>query len=530
MGWANFNLGDIGQSQKFADNALEWINEKNLPQLQVDALILKGISASYLKEFDVAETSLNKALDIRQKLGDNDDIAEIYYNLGFMEIENNNFKKALSYFLQSYSMLKESKNDIYLSWCLSGLGRTYLKLGDLSNAEKYLSLAQSKARGMSLKELVLILYLAQQELFEANHNSVEALHFSKLAYALQDSLHRSDVAKRFAALQHSDQITILDKNIQSLKQEKDFAAERILFQTRVIIAFIGLVLVIGIVAMLYARLYRRSKRLHEAVNIQKEALENQTNYINQLNRNLEGMVAEKTADLQHTNQELIKQNNDLLQFSYTVSHNLRGPVARLLGITNIIQYSKSVDDQNQMIDYIRKASKDLDNTLGDLSKIIDIKNDLYQNNEWVSLKEEWQRSQSLLSDVIKDDFQISAAFEEPDKIFTIRAFIQSLFYNLTSNAIKYRSVARKLELAASSRIENGMVVIEVKDNGVGIDIDKHKDSVFKLFKRFHTHVEGRGLGLYLIKSQVEALNGTIDVYSKIDEGTLFRVILPNVVK
>src|SRR5262249_22732570 len=147
---------------------------------------------------------------------------------------------------------------------------------------------------MSLKELVLIIYLAQQDLFEAKHNPDEALRFSKLAYRLQDSLHRSDVRKRFAALQHSDEITILDKSIRTLKQEKDSASERIVFQARLIILFVVLALIIGIVAVLYARFYRRLKRLHGHLNKQKEELEFQANYISQLNRNLEGMVAEKT--------------------------------------------------------------------------------------------------------------------------------------------------------------------------------------------------------------------------------------------
>jgi sensor histidine kinase regulating citrate/malate metabolism len=75
-------------------------------------------------------------------------------------------------------------------------------------------------------------------------------------------------------------------------------------------------------------------------------------------------------------------------------------------------------------------------------------------------------------------------------------------------------------------LEEGKLIIEIKDNGLGIDVEKHKDSIFKLFKRFHTHVEDRGLGLYLIKSQIEALSGSFEIQSVVNQGTTVRLSIP----
>jgi signal transduction histidine kinase len=104
--------------------------------------------------------------------------------------------------------------------------------------------------------------------------------------------------------------------------------------------------------------------------------------------------------------------------------------------------------------------------------------------------------------------------------------LQSTFYNLLSNAIKFKSPDRKLIVSATSKRVNGHAIIEVRDNGLGFDTKLYQEKLFKLYKRFHSHVEGRGIGLYLIKAQIEALHGTIAAESRPGEGSLFRVTLP----
>ena len=122
-------------------------------------------------------------------------------------------------------------------------------------------------------------------------------------------------------------------------------------------------------------------------------------------------------------------------------------------------------------------------------------------------------------------FVINLDFRCPE-IFSIKAYINSILYNLISNAIQYRSLDRKLIINISSYCKLDMVIIEISDNGIGIDLERYRDDLFKLYKRFHSHIEGKGLGLYIVKQQVEKLNGSIEVESQPDKGTRFIVSLP----
>ena len=104
--------------------------------------------------------------------------------------------------------------------------------------------------------------------------------------------------------------------------------------------------------------------------------------------------------------------------------------------------------------------------------------------------------------------------------------IHSILYNLITNSIKYRSEDQPPVIEISTQEDNDNFILTVKDNGLGIDLNTHKDNVFKLYKRFHRHIEGRGLGLYLVKLQSEALGGTVHVESELNKFTKFTLNLP----
>nr|WP_236676273.1 ATP-binding protein [Chryseolinea lacunae] len=114
-------------------------------------------------------------------------------------------------------------------------------------------------------------------------------------------------------------------------------------------------------------------------------------------------------------------------------------------------------------------------------------------------------------------------FKEAPFVYTIRPFLHSILYNLASNAIRYRSPQRPLLLDVKTTLHRGSIRIAVSDNGLGINLDQFGKNLFGMYKRFHTHVEGRGLGLYLVKTQVEALQGTIVAESELNKGTTFTI-------
>ncbi len=257
---------------------------------------------------------------------------------------------------------------------------------------------------------------------------------------------------------------------------------------------------------------------HHEIERQKAELENK-------NVELERSLDDKSKDLLQTNQQLVSQNNGLQQFSYTVSHNLRGPVASMLGLINIHRLSTDDDDKASIFSQLEKSVLSLETVITDLNKIIDIRRDTFNINEKVSLENEVKQIiQSLHVYIKENDVRINLDFKHPE-IISIKAYINSILYNLISNAIQYRSPDRKLIINISSYWKSDMVIIEVSDNGIGIDLDRFSDDLFKLYKRFHTHIEGKGLGLFIVKQQVEKLNGTIEVESQPDKGTRFIVSL-----
>ncbi|MGE0772036.1 MAG: ATP-binding protein [Cyclobacteriaceae bacterium] len=261
------------------------------------------------------------------------------------------------------------------------------------------------------------------------------------------------------------------------------------------------------------------EKANRMIHDQNEKLET---YAKQLSR----LVEEKSGDLQKSNEELIKSNNELRQFSFTVSHNLRGPVARLLGLTNLLNAGMNQQELPRLVDYIRKSASELDGILSDLTHIIDIRSELYRVKERINIAAEWQRCVSLMQDYLPADARIETVFDE-EVVYGIKPMFGSIMLNLLTNSIKYRSSERSLVIHLTSRANQiGQTVVEVRDNGTGFDLASHQENVFKLYKRFHTHVNGKGLGLYLVKNQIEIMGGRVEVESEPDKGALFRLVFP----
>lgn len=257
---------------------------------------------------------------------------------------------------------------------------------------------------------------------------------------------------------------------------------------------------------------------HHEIELQKEELEKK-------NVLLEESLDAKSKDLLNTNQQLVIQNHELQQFSYTISHNLRGPLASMLGLINIYHLSTDVTDKASIFSLLEKSVLSLETVVLDLNKIIDFRRDKFNITEKVKLEAEVNLIIQSLNVFIKENEVSLNVNLQAKEIVSIKAYINSILYNLISNAIQYRSPDRKLKIEISSYRNVDYVVIEVADNGLGIDLDRFRGDLFKLYKRFHNHIEGKGLGLYIVKQQVEKLNGRIEVESRLDRGTRFSVFL-----
>lgn len=271
----------------------------------------------------------------------------------------------------------------------------------------------------------------------------------------------------------------------------------------------------------------KNEELIKNLNQANQVIHQQQDLLALENIQLSRDLMEKNNQLTETNEELVRHNNELLQFSYTVSHNLRGPVASLGGLINLFNQQTLNPENKELLDHLNKSLQSLESTIRDLSHIIDIRNNLSRIRQKIILVDELHQVKVLLEKEIFDHHvQIDVDFSSASEIYAVKHMIDSILYNLISNAIKYRSPDRKPHIKIISAKANGQFILSVEDNGLGLDVATYKEKLFGLYKRFHTHTDGRGLGLFLVKLQTQSMGGTIDVSSKIGKGSTFTITLP----
>jgi len=225
---------------------------------------------------------------------------------------------------------------------------------------------------------------------------------------------------------------------------------------------------------------------------------------------------------------LEKNNKNLQQFNFIVSHNLRSPVANILGLTNM--FNRQVTDaqiKQELIQNLQKSAQNLDSILLDLNQILSVRSEINTLKEMIYFAEIITNIKTSIHEQInKSKATFNLNFSAAPAIVTIKSYLHSIMHNLITNAIKYQSPERLPVIYIYTELTGNFICLTVQDNGLGIDLEKEKNHLFGLYKRFHLHVDGKGLGLHLVKAQTEALGGKIEVQSQVGIGSAFKVFFP----
>lgn len=254
-----------------------------------------------------------------------------------------------------------------------------------------------------------------------------------------------------------------------------------------------------------------NSRLYEASKIDKEKL------------------AVINSELNEKNEELQKINIDLDNFIYIASHDLKSPVSNIEGLLSTL--SEMVNGENSSKEEINSILKMMDysidrflNTLNDLTTITKIQKDIEQEiPEKVNILELIDDIKMLNGDLIANTgARIVVDFDSFREISFSRKNLKSILFNLITNALKYRSPDRKPEIRISLEKNGTFLLLKVKDNGLGLEANKQK-KLFSMFQRFHDHVEGTGIGLYLVKRIITNAGGKVEVESQLNVGSTFTV-------
>ncbi|WP_179319660.1 sensor histidine kinase [Winogradskyella helgolandensis] len=232
------------------------------------------------------------------------------------------------------------------------------------------------------------------------------------------------------------------------------------------------------------------------------------------------------AQLKKNLQLITSQNKRLYSFTHIVSHNLNTHIGNLKNILEFYDEAKEESEKKELIGHLKSISESLTTTIDDLDDIISIKSktNLNEFNEHIYLHRCINKiSESLTLDCTKNGVTIHNALRQDETLYTNRSYLESVFYNIISNGIKYADSNKKSQIVIQSIHTKDTIKILISDNGIGIDTAKFKDQLFDMYQTFHgtDRKDSRGIGLYITKTQVEALNGEIELESKLNEGTAF---------
>jgi signal transduction histidine kinase len=219
-----------------------------------------------------------------------------------------------------------------------------------------------------------------------------------------------------------------------------------------------------------------------------------------------------------------EQNKRLLNFSYIVSHNLRSHTSNITSIIDLIATSESKDEIEQMVQLLKTVSNSLNETMLNLNEVVNIQTNIRLLTEDLNLQEYVDKAIKVLSDQITAKKALVETDIAADAVVHYNpAYLESILYNLISNAIRYSSPERKPIITISLIEEGGNKMLQVADNGIGIDLERNRNKIFGMYKTFTTNKDSKGIGLFITKNQIEAMGGQIIVESEVNQGTIFKI-------
>jgi PAS domain S-box-containing protein len=218
------------------------------------------------------------------------------------------------------------------------------------------------------------------------------------------------------------------------------------------------------------------------------------------------------------------QNDRLLNFAHIVSHNLRSHTGNMKMLTDMIILENDEEEKNRMLQMLNENSGNILETLDYLNEVVKVHNGAGINKVSLNLKQAVQRVLDILSaSITKIEAVVTVAIPDDYFVQFQPAYLESVIMNLVSNALKYNHPDRQPTISITAEQVEQQILFKVEDNGQGIDLSLHGDKLFGMYKTFHTHPDARGMGLYLVKNQVEAMGGNISAESKPGYGTTFTV-------
>jgi signal transduction histidine kinase len=574
LGQYNADVGDYEKALKYHFQSLK-IKETVGDKTGI-AVSYNNIGNIYLRigNTDKALEYCFKGLAMREALNEREWIASSENNIALIYDKMGQGDKALSYYNSALKGFRETGTLRGITYTCNDLAKFYIREKNYADAYRYLKEGLATAEIMKSTERMADLNVTSAMYQNKMGHYALAVHHAHTAVKLAKEAGLLEYARaaikeiaisafmnkefKHAYLaeikfnQLTDSIQKKAKIERALQEEYKFQAEKTkaeqeqkeqLYQSLtekqrwMLYAALAVLLGVAIVAYALYRSARIKKNASDLLRMQRNELASKNSVIEQQNRllheaknQLEQNIELRTHDLKLANQELVNQNLQLEQFTFMTAHNLRGPVARLIGLGSLYDIQNPAEPFNtEVIRRIKQSSSDLDEVIRDMTAILRTKSGIADNFSQLSLRDMVSKVLLQLDQDIKDkNISVFNDLEEPFAISGVPAYVQSIFYNILSNSVKYcETFGSKIRISAAHAEHH--IKIYFEDSGVGFDADANRDKLFRPFTRFSTVKEGKGLGLYQIKIQMESMRGCVEIESRKNEGTKVILTFPNTI-
>ncbi|MGO4920853.1 PAS domain S-box protein [Maribacter spongiicola] len=235
-------------------------------------------------------------------------------------------------------------------------------------------------------------------------------------------------------------------------------------------------------------------------------------------------LKEKEKELRNIINIASVQNKKLLNFAHIVSHNLRSHSANFSMLLSFLDTEKDEEEKNNIISMLTTASNNLLETLDNLNEVVSINTNTNIEIKEINLNDKVEDiCKNLSSFILNNKATIENNIPIDFHIKSVPSYLDSILSNFLTNAVKYRHSERKSLVKLSVEKKDNYSILTISDNGLGIDLDKYGKKLFGMYNTFHDHKDARGIGLYLTKNQIDAMNGKVEVTSKLGKGTEFKI-------
>lgn len=525
IGLVYFKLKNYEQAIEYYKRSLE-VKKKNSDNYDLDRLLINlGLCYNQLKgpddKFLKAQSYINEALTICDSSCTDPIKMEANFGLGVSFFGQKKWDQAVHHFEISLSIARSSNDRRFQAENLVYLGKIDIEKNEYQSAITHLTEAKSLASGSGYNQLLMDIYKQFSHLFNKKEDYQNAAFYQDQYIQLKDSLISEDLVKNVARIQTNfeerENIATIATKERVIKQQRDLN-----------IAVVIIALLAGLLLLVVQRSNRNIKRVNAKLSEAQGIIQEQNKLLERQNEYLDKEVEAKTADLEKANQSLKQVNDELDNFIYKTSHDIRGPLASLRGMCNVAM----MDVKDPVaLDYLSKLDLTAERLNTILTRLL-IVNQI--NNSKLTVVE--INLAAVINDVlllerkrgIPEKIDVRINLDNVVKIKSDRELLRIVLENLIDNAIKFYNESDRtdsfVEIRSESLGKDG-VKIRVIDNGIGIS-ESNPGKLFRMFFRASERSETGGIGLYIVKTATTKLNGKVELLTTPEGYTEFNVTLP----